>query len=76
MLLGCILQTHDIDRPSRQLRRQAHVLAGTANGLRQVILPKRNEKDLEDIPKAVRTEMTFHPVARVGEVLDLALEPS
>ena len=52
------------------------VLAAYSAGLRQVILPKRNEKDLEDIPKAVRTEMTFHPVARVGEVLDLALEPS
>ena len=50
------------------------VLAAYSAGLRQVILPKRNEKDLEDIPKAVRKEMTFHPVARVGEVLDLALE--
>ncbi len=41
MLFSCILQAHDIDRPSRQLRRQAHVLTGTTNGLRQVILGYR-----------------------------------
>ena len=50
------------------------VLAAYSAGLRQVILPKRNEKDLEDVPEAVRAEMIFHPVSRVGEVLDLALE--
>jgi ATP-dependent Lon protease len=50
------------------------VLAAYSAGLRQVILPKRNEKDLEDVPEEVRAKMTFHPVSRVGEVLDLALE--
>jgi ATP-dependent Lon protease len=49
------------------------VLAAYSAGLRSVILPKRNEKDLEDVPETVRNEMTFHPVTRVGEVLDIAL---
>lgn len=49
------------------------VLAAYSAGLRTVILPKRNEKDLEEIPKTVREEMIFHPVSRVGEVLDIAL---
>jgi ATP-dependent Lon protease len=41
-----------------------------------VILPLRNESDLDDVPEAVRREMTFHPVADVAEVLQLALEPT
>ena len=49
------------------------VLAAYRAGLRRVILPARNEKDLVDVPEPVRAELTFHPVARVGEVLDLAL---
>ena len=49
------------------------VLAAYRAGLRKVILPKRNEKDIVEVPGAVRAEIEFHPVARVGEVLDLAL---
>jgi ATP-dependent Lon protease len=51
------------------------VLAAHRAGLREVILPLRNEADLDDVPEAVRNEMTFHPVADVSKVLDLALEP-
>jgi ATP-dependent Lon protease len=51
------------------------VLAAHRAGLREVILPLRNEADLDDVPDAVREEMTFHPVADVATVLDLALEP-
>ncbi len=51
------------------------VLAAHRAGLREVILPLRNEPDLDDVPEAVRTEMTFHPVDDVAKVLDLALEP-
>jgi ATP-dependent Lon protease len=39
-----------------------------------VILPTRNEPDLDDVPADVREHMTFHPVASVDEVLELALE--
>jgi ATP-dependent Lon protease len=51
------------------------VLAAHRAGLREVILPLRNEPDLDDVPEAVRSEMTFHPVNDVAKVLDLALEP-
>jgi ATP-dependent Lon protease len=52
------------------------VLAAHRAGLREVILPLRNEADLDDVPEAVRAEMTFHPVDDVAKVLDLALEPA
>ncbi|HEY8455895.1 MAG TPA: endopeptidase La [Actinopolymorphaceae bacterium] len=52
------------------------VLAAHRAGLREVILPLRNEPDLEDVPEAVRREMTFHPVDDVAQVLELALEPA
>ncbi|HET9612446.1 MAG TPA: endopeptidase La [Acidimicrobiales bacterium] len=51
------------------------VLAAHRAGLREVILPLRNEADLDDVPEAVRAEMSFHPVDDVAKVLDLALEP-
>jgi ATP-dependent Lon protease len=50
------------------------VLAAHRAGFREVILPLRNEADLDDVPEAVRNEMTFHPVADVAKVLDVALE--
>jgi ATP-dependent Lon protease len=51
-------------------------LAAHAAGLTDVILPERNRGDLDDIPKEVREQMTFHPVMTVQEVLDRALEPT
>jgi ATP-dependent Lon protease len=51
------------------------VLAAHRAGLTDVILPKRNEHDLDDIPEAVRAVMHFHPVEDVAEVLALALQP-
>jgi len=51
------------------------VLAARRAGVRTVILPRRNERNLlEDVPKLLRETMTFHLVASVEEVLDLALE--
>ena len=49
------------------------VLAAHRAGLTEVILPARNEPDLDDVPETVRDEMTFHLVDDVAEVLDLAL---
>jgi ATP-dependent Lon protease len=51
------------------------VLAAHRMGLREVILPGRNEKDIEDVPQSVRDVMTFHLARRVEEALDVALEP-
>jgi ATP-dependent Lon protease len=51
-------------------------LAAHAAGLTDVILPERNRGDLDEIPEEVRSQMTFHPVMTVQEVLDRALEPA
>jgi ATP-dependent Lon protease len=50
------------------------VLAAHRAGLRTVILPRRNEKDLDDVPEEVRREMTFIPADRIEDVLATALE--
>ena len=42
-------------------------------GLKRIILPKENEKDLEDIPESVRDDLTFILVSHVEEVLKTAL---
>ena len=52
------------------------VLAAYRAGLREVILPKQNEKDLRDVPEEVRTTMAFTFVATMDEVLRLALLPT
>jgi ATP-dependent Lon protease len=51
------------------------VLAAHRSGLRAVILPRRNEADLEDIPDEVRETIRFIFVDTVDEVLEAALEP-
>jgi len=50
------------------------VLAAHRMGLKEVILPKRNEKDIDDVPESVREKMTFHLASRVEDVLKVALE--
>jgi ATP-dependent Lon protease len=52
------------------------VLAAHAAGLTDVIIPERNRPDLDDVPVDVREAMRFHPVMSLGEVLELALEPT
>jgi ATP-dependent Lon protease len=52
------------------------VLAAHAAGLTDVILPARNEPDLNEVPMDVRHRMRFHPVKSVDQVLALALEPN
>jgi ATP-dependent Lon protease len=50
------------------------VLAAHRAGLKEVILPRRNEGDLEEVPEQVREELAFHLVEGIDDVLDLALE--
>ncbi|MBM4256353.1 MAG: endopeptidase La [Deltaproteobacteria bacterium] len=52
------------------------VLAARRAGITMIILPKRNEKDMEDVPANVRQEMQFRFVETMDDVLDLALEPA
>ncbi len=50
------------------------LLAAYRHGIREVILPKDNEKDLPDIPEMLRKEMKMNFVTSMDEVLPLALE--
>ncbi len=50
------------------------VLAAHRAGIRRIILPARNEADIEDIPADVRQELEIVPVSRISEALDAALE--
>jgi ATP-dependent Lon protease len=52
------------------------VLAARRAGIERVILPRRNEKDLEDVPDTVCKAMQFNFVDTMDEVLDLALMPA
>jgi ATP-dependent Lon protease len=49
------------------------VLGAVRAGIREVILPKENEADLEDLPEDVRSRLEVHAVEDLGEVLSLAL---
>jgi len=49
-------------------------LAAHRAGLRHVILPKRNEPELDEVPEAIRKDLSFHLVGRIEEVLPLVLE--
>jgi ATP-dependent Lon protease len=50
------------------------VLAAHRAGLTEIILPVRNGPDLDDVPEAVRSGMTFHLTADVADVLRIALD--
>jgi ATP-dependent Lon protease len=50
------------------------VLAAYRGGINEIILPKENEKDVEEIPAEVREAMEFHLVESMDEVLRLALD--
>jgi ATP-dependent Lon protease len=50
------------------------VLAAHRAGLKSVILPRRNDADLEELPEEVRSGLEFHLVDMMEEVLDIALE--
>jgi ATP-dependent Lon protease len=52
------------------------VLAGMRAGIRTIILPKKNEKDLEEIPEHIRKEMNFKFIQRMDEAIALALKHS
>jgi len=52
------------------------LLAAHRAGLKEVILPRRNEPDLDDVPESVRAEIEIHLVSTVAEVLSRALSPA
>ncbi len=52
------------------------VLAAARAGIRAIILPKKNEKDLEEIPERIRNQMEFIFIQRMDEAIDIALSQS
>jgi ATP-dependent Lon protease len=50
------------------------ILAAHRAGIRRIMLPARNEADIEDLPDDVRKELQIVFVARISEVIDAALE--
>ena len=50
------------------------VMAAHRAGVRRIILPARNESDIEEIPEDVRAELEIIPATRIGDVIDNALE--
>ena len=52
------------------------LLAAHRAGLSTVLIPQRNEPDLDDVPAEVLAKLDVHPVGDVREVLALALEPA
>ncbi len=51
------------------------VLAAYREGMKRIVLPKENERDIEDIPQEVREKLVFVPVETMDEVLLEALVP-
>jgi ATP-dependent Lon protease len=51
------------------------VLAARSAGVEHVMLPAKNEKDLEDLPENVKNELSFHFVSHMDEVIEFALSP-
>ena len=52
------------------------VLGAHRAGITNIVLPKDNEADMEDIPEDVRSQMSFHCVATLDEVFEIALLPT
>jgi len=48
-------------------------VAAKRNGIRTIIIPKANEKDLDDIPEHVKKGISFHPVSNYDEVIAIVL---
>jgi ATP-dependent Lon protease len=52
------------------------VLAAARAGIKTVLIPHRNEKDLVDVPDEVLQELVIRPVESIEDVLAVALEPA
>ncbi|GAA3533416.1 endopeptidase La [Zobellella aerophila] len=50
------------------------LLAAHRGGIKRVVIPKENERDLEEIPDNVKQDLEIHPVRWIEDVLELALE--
>jgi ATP-dependent Lon protease len=51
------------------------VLAALRGGIKTVMLPERNRRDLEELPADARAQLTFRFPENVDEAIEIALEP-
>jgi len=51
------------------------LLAAHRAGMKEALIPSRNERDLDDVPKDVLSQLRIHLIKRVDEILPLVLEP-
>ena len=49
-------------------------IAACRTGLTKILIPKENERDLDEVPDEVKEKLTIIPVHHISEVLDIALE--
>ncbi len=47
-------------------------MAGRRAGIKTIILPKKNEKDLEEIPERIKREMEFKFIQKMDEAINMA----
>jgi ATP-dependent Lon protease len=50
------------------------LLAASRGGIKHVVIPSENERDLKEIPDNIKESLTIHPVRWVDEALEIALE--
>ncbi|MCY9784305.1 hypothetical protein KIK06_10420 [Nocardiopsis sp. EMB25] len=60
----------------RSAQAKQKLLAAHRAGITTVLIPERNEPDLDDVPEEVLGQLTVHSVSDVRRVLELALEPA
>jgi ATP-dependent Lon protease len=51
------------------------LLAAHRAGMKEVLMPKQNERDLDDVPKEIRDEMKIHLLSTMDQILPLVLLP-
>ena len=49
------------------------VLAANRSGIKEIIIPRENQNDLDEIPEKIKKQTKFHLVGRMDEVLQIAL---
>ena len=69
---GCVL----LGRVLPVCGHKGEVLGANRAGIKDIIIPKGNEADVEDVPEEVRNTLEFHPVETLSEVLRIALVPA
>ena len=68
------VQLGALARHARSRRRQPDQLAARRGGIKTVIIPKENERDLKEVPDNIKEHLNIRAVKWIDEVLAIALE--